>query len=178
MTTVINLLGGPSCGKSTLAAELYAKMKHLGLKVEMVREVAKEWAWEGRAIGAFDQMAILGEQIKRESSLYGKVDYIITDSPVLLGAFYFQHNHKQEFMSNMVFDYYNYSLNRDVNFKNFKLIRTKDYEKAGRFESKEQALNIDNALTDFLVYWDYSYKNLINIQTDSADDILEGLGLI
>jgi len=177
MTIVINLLGGPGSGKSTLAAELYAKMKHKGLKVEMVREVAKEWAWEGRAIGAFDQMAILGEQIKRESSLYGKVDYIITDSPVLLGAFYFQHNHKEDFMSTMVFDYYSYSRNRDVTFKNFKLIRTKNYEKDGRYETKEQALSIDAALTDFLVYWDYPYQNLINVQTNSADDILEELGL-
>ena len=93
MTTVINLISGPGSGKSTLAAELYANMKRRHLDVEIVREVAKEWAYEGKKIGPFEQIAIIGEQIKKESSLFGKVNYIVTDSPTLLGAFYFEHNH-------------------------------------------------------------------------------------
>lgn len=152
MTKVINFLGGPSCGKSTYAAELYAKMKHSGYKVEMVREFAKEWAWEGRKIGPFDQISILGEQIRRESSLFGKVDYIITDSPAVLGAFYFDYNHNEVFMNEMVKSYYNYSEDQGVEFCNFVLPRKKDYDPSGRYETEAQAKQIDQNIKEFM-WW-------------------------
>ena len=44
--TVINFFGGPGCGKSTTAAELFAKMKKANYKVELVHEVAKDFIWE------------------------------------------------------------------------------------------------------------------------------------
>lgn len=160
MTTVINFLGGPSCGKSTNAAELYAIMKHNGYKVELVREVAKEWAWEGRTIGPFDQMAILGEQIRRESSLYNKVDYVITDSPALLGAFYFDYNHHQYFMNDMIIDYYKYCSKHNVLFKNYLLPRKKKYDTNGRYQSEEDAKKLDKALIAYLNQYGFSYKQL------------------
>lgn len=45
-TTVINLIGSPGTGKSTIAAELFARMKWLGFDVELVSEYAKELVWE------------------------------------------------------------------------------------------------------------------------------------
>jgi len=160
MTVVINLIGGPGVGKSTLAAELYAKMKQYNMKVEMVREVAKDWAWEGREITAFDQIAIIGEQIKRESMLFDKVDYIITDSPILLGSFYFDYNHDQRFMNQMVKDYYKYSETENVKFLNFVQDRFGTYEEDGRFESKQEAEDIDDALILYLAAEGYTYENL------------------
>ena len=47
-TTVINLIGSPGTGKSTIAAELFARMKWLGFDVELVSEYAKELVWEQR----------------------------------------------------------------------------------------------------------------------------------
>lgn len=178
MTTVINLLGGPSSGKSTLAAELYAKMKHRGLKVEMVREVAKKFAWKGHQIGPFDQLAIIGEQIEEESLLFGKVDYIVTDSPVFLGGFYMKYNHSQDFMMKMVQDYYNFAESQNVEFFNIRLKRGKPYDPNGRFETEDQALAIDEAL-----YWilhesslmPIVYTNQIN---ETADKILKDLGVL
>lgn len=171
MTTVINLLAGPGAGKSTLAAELYAAMKKQHMKVEMVREVAKEWAWEGRAIGPFEQISILGEQIKRESSLFNKVDYIVTDSPVLLGAFYFDWNHNQSFVNQMVRDYYRFAENNGVKFLNFILPRTKQYVQDGRYETQAEALDIDNGIDFYTIMNNYncetfsdniSYEDLLN----------------
>jgi nicotinamide riboside kinase len=166
MSVVINLLGGPSVGKSTKAAELYSEMKKRGLKVELVREFAKEWAWEGRTIGPFDQMAIIGEQIRRESSLFGKVDYIITDSPAILGAFYMDYNHNQEYMTKMVKDYLSFSEDQDVVFRNVVLPRHTNYIRSGRFETEEQAKTIDYSLTDFLseqkIRYEYYYEDLID----------------
>ena len=88
MTAVISLYAGPCSGKSTSAAYLYAKLKSQGKKVEMVREYIKDWVWEGRVPSTYDQFYILGKQIRRESSLLGKVDILITDSPVWLCGYY------------------------------------------------------------------------------------------
>ena len=41
-TIVINLIGSPGTGKSTLASELFSKMKWKGHDVELVSEYAKE----------------------------------------------------------------------------------------------------------------------------------------
>ena len=41
-------INGPSgCGKSTLAAGLFYDLKLHGLKVELVNEYVKKWAWYG-----------------------------------------------------------------------------------------------------------------------------------
>lgn len=150
MSIVINLLGGPSVGKSTMATKVYTDMKKMGLKVELVREFAKEWAWDGRVIEPFYQMAIIGEQIRRESSLFGKVDYIITDSPAILGAFYMDYNHNQDYMTDMVKSYIHYAEGKGVRFKNLILPRNKNYNSSGRFETKAQVEVLDYSLTDFL----------------------------
>ena len=168
MTTVINLIGGPGCGKSTLAAELYAKMKRKHMKVEMVREVAKEWAWEGKEITAFDQISIIGEQIKKESSLFNKVDFIITDSPVLLGAFYFDYNHDERFMNTMVSEYYKYSISKGIKFINYVVPRKDIYDPSGRFESYEEATNIDDAMVLYLAAEDYGFSFLSDRQESSG----------
>lgn len=149
-TTVINLFCGPGGGKSTLAADIYVQMKKANKSVEMVREVAKEWAWEGREIGRFDQMAIIGEQMKRENSLYGRVDYIITDSPVALGAFYLEYNHKVNFMTKMVLDFYQDAKIYNITYKNFFLKRPRTYEANGRYENKFEAVTIDKHLKNYL----------------------------
>ena len=87
-TKIIQLFGGPCSGKSTLAAGLFYELKKAGYEAELVTEHAKEWAWEGRAIGKYDQVALISEQIKRQARLHGKVEYIVTDSPIRLCPIY------------------------------------------------------------------------------------------
>ena len=88
MTTVIGLFSGPGAGKSTTAAKLFVAMKEQGLKVEYVQEYVKNWAWEGKEITEMDAFYLAAKQMRAEGRLYGKVDYIITDSPIGLAAFY------------------------------------------------------------------------------------------
>ena len=40
-TLVINLIGGPGCGKSTIAAELFSRLKKMGVTCELVTEYIK-----------------------------------------------------------------------------------------------------------------------------------------
>jgi ATP:corrinoid adenosyltransferase len=87
-TKVINMFGGSGIGKSTTAAGLYHQMKLQGLNVELVREYVKGWAWAGTKVNTYDQVYIFGKQARSEYMLYGKVDYIVTDSPILLSPIY------------------------------------------------------------------------------------------
>lgn len=145
-TKIINYFGGPGVGKSTDSAALYVEMKRSGYDVELVREVAKKWAWQEREIGPFDQMAILGTQMEEESSLFGKVDYIITDSPSFLGGIYLSINHDKDFMMDTVKQYYDYCEQKGIIFKNYLIPRKKKYNQAGRYEDEFTANYIDSMI--------------------------------
>jgi hypothetical protein len=168
MTTVINLFSGPGSGKSTLQSDLYSHMKKQGKSVEMVREVAKKWAWSKKEISPLNQLNIIGEQIKDESELYGKVDYIITDSPILLGAFYMSYNHSEDFMMRMVLDYMYFAEKNGVKFINILLKRPKNmFDTRGRFESRAEVELIDEELVEFLKNCNLQIYCENNVQLDN-----------
>ncbi len=86
----INLFGRPGVGKSTVSAHIYHEMKVRDLKVELVNEYVKSWAYMGRPIRSFDQVYIFGKQINAEDRLlfHSGLDYIIADSPILIQCCY------------------------------------------------------------------------------------------
>ena len=88
MTKVINFYGGPSAGKSTMAAQLFGWMKAQRMNVEYVPEFAKTLTWQGSNC-LDDQLYVLGNQHHALYTLKGQVDYIITDSPLLIQLHYF-----------------------------------------------------------------------------------------
>ena len=75
-------------GKSTLAAGLFYHAKSQHKRVELVTEYAREMVYEDRSNILADQLYILAKMNRRLLRLKGKVDYVITDSPLMLGALY------------------------------------------------------------------------------------------
>lgn len=92
-TKIINLFGAPSAGKSTAAAGIFAELKRRGESAELVTEVAKELVWNGQTEDLADQFYVTALQNNRLRRLQGKVDYVVTDSPVILGSVYAQYNY-------------------------------------------------------------------------------------
>lgn len=153
MTTVISLFAGPGAGKSTSAAYLYSQLKQKGTNAELVREYVKDWAWEQRPIGTFDQVYFLGKQVRREAMLLGRVDVIVTDSPVWMVSYYAERHAKPRIkhgIESLVQAYYDQS-EMDGHRHIFLWVnRTKQYNPAGRYETAEQASKVDVEMRRFL----------------------------
>lgn len=140
----INLYGGPGIGKSTTAALIFAELKLLGYNVEITHEYAKELVYEGINLTKADQAMqyrILMEQVRRELIFQNKVDFLISDSPLLLNAYYngdpgaihlARWNEKP----------------KDLHFY---LVRSHEhFESKGRSHSEKQSLSIDSNMQKFL----------------------------
>jgi len=167
-TTVINLYGGSGIGKSTCAAGLFAEMKQRGYNVELVSEYVKTWAWTGRVPTGFDQVYIFGKQASRESLLYNKVDYIITDSPLLLSGYYENYHLKEAIVLPAVLNFIDYASRHEVKHLNFFLKRLKKFDPRGRYESEEQAKAID---VDMKRWLNNLEVPLIDIETSDRERV-------
>lgn len=152
MTTVINLFGGPGIGKSSVAAILYGELKTRGFSVELCREYAKYWAYRKHNIGEYDQLYMLGKQSHYESFLYGNVDYIVTDSPVLLAGFYATWNWglSASYIDDAAKSFVNHSVDNGITHWNFLLNRNVPYDPVGRYESEAEAEKIDLGMEEYL----------------------------
>lgn len=159
-THVINILGGSGIGKSTTAALLYGEMKLAGFHVELVREYIKNWMWEKRQVGKFDQVYISAQQAKAEYNLYGEVDFIITDSPMLLASIYEEYYSPPNTIKSMVLNHMKKAEANGVIFHNFVLKRHKDFDTRGRRETLEQAEEIDARIIQFLDDNDLPYNHV------------------
>lgn len=180
MTKVINFYGGPGTGKSTTAALVYAKLKQAGVNCELVREYVKDWAWEKRAIGTFDQLYFLGKQIRRESMLYGKTDVIVTDSPVLLGVYYAQRYSPPPIghaVRTSTLAYYQQAESEGYKHIHVLLKRSKPYKSEGRYQTEEEAKSID---VDVKLLLEETNTSYITSSTDENEitDLLARLNLI
>jgi deoxyadenosine/deoxycytidine kinase len=176
MTTLINLYGGPGTGKSTNAAKLFAHLKETGINCELVQEYVKQWAWENKTPSILDQFYLFGKQAKKEYSLFNKVDYIITDSPLELCCFY-AHKYGPKSLAH-VFDQMlcEYRKLCNISIVHIFLHRVKSYQPKGRFQTEQEAKIIDQELREYL--------KVINIPTFSCigdltavDAIISHLGL-
>lgn len=88
-TLIVNLFGGPGAGKSTGATYIFSKLKLAGVDAEYVSEYAKDKVWEQQSDTFWKtQMYVTGKQAWKIARCFGKVDVIITDSPIRLGRTY------------------------------------------------------------------------------------------
>lgn len=139
----INIFAGPGAGKSTTAAGLFWMMKCEGYKVELVREYIKDAVYEKRNLFD-DQMYIFAKQNRRQHILRNEVDWIITDSPLLLSAVYAPENYYPAFSELCLQTFESYD-----NY-NFLLTRVKPYVNLGRGQTEKEARGIDERVMLFM----------------------------
>jgi len=169
---VINVLGGPGAGKSTTAAGLFFEMKKRQIEVELVTEYAKDMTWEKRHNVLSDQLYILAKQNRRVQRLAGQVEWVITDSPVILGMVYKSPDYYPSF-DTFVMEVFNSYDNH-----NFLIGRDFAYQAAGRNQTADEAVEVDNVIKDMLDEKQIPYHRVTNDPyVDRTTQILNMVGL-
>lgn len=140
MTTVINMLGGPGCGKSTTAAGLFHIMKLKGFDVELVTEYAKDKTWEESFMVLENQFYVLAKQEHRQWRASKQCEYIITDSALINSKAYTEEKWIHDAVDR---------LNARYNNVYIRLIRTKEYKTLGRSQNEDQARELDAVISKY-----------------------------
>lgn len=144
---IINLIGGANTGKTTTALGLAHYMKLAGLRVAYAPEYATEMVYEERGNILLDQLYILAKQNRRLHRLRQQVDYVITDSSLLLGLVYAEDGGTPEFrqLVHSHFDSYRnqvFYFQRDPTFK---------FEGQGRIQqSHDECVDFDKKVQEVL----------------------------
>lgn len=160
---VVNLFGGPGCGKSTIAALLFGKLKQHQINCEMALEYAKDKVWEESLKTLDDQIYVFGKQLHKIWRLKDKVDVIITDSPLLFSIIYDKDNNIH--LKNLVIDTFN-----GFNNLNCVIQRQTEYQQEGRYQNETDAKKLDNVIINLLNDNKIEYKCYNNIDTN-VDEI-------
>lgn len=145
-TIIVNLYGGPGTGKSSGAAYIFAKLKMAGVDAEYVTEFAKDKVWEGSQEAFRCQFYITGKQSFRVSRCFGKLDVIVTDSPIRLGKIYADLNGRPQLGLACVEEADQY---RGSTIEIF-LERVKPYNPNGRNQTEEESKEIDKTIRKML----------------------------
>lgn len=177
---IICLYGGPGCGKSTTCAGLFYKLKLAGFNSEMIREYIKEWVWEGRKVLDGDQTYFFTKQSRKERIyIENNMDFIITDSPLILTHFYGLKYDKMEQNYNtslkMLENHHGFIKDKGYKVEHFVLTRGKDYNPAGRYQTEEEAKNIDPEITQLLIDMGIKYHTIVGDE-NAVDEIIKILG--
>lgn len=151
-TIIINLFGQPGAGKSTGAAYIFSKLKMAGVNAELVTEFAKDKVWEESSQPFYNQAYIFGEQSFRISRVYGKVDVIVTDSPILLSVIYKKDEHLSAAFDKFVVDSFN-----SFNNMNYFIKRSKPYSEVGRLQTESESDVKGAEILDMLISYDIPF---------------------
>lgn len=174
MTIVINLLGGPNTGKSTLARLIAAKLSYKGYNTELVTEYCKNHLFMGLKPEGFDQLYFFAKQVRSESIKYGKVDFIVTDSPIILSAIYEHHYSGDSIIEPSMFKFFDACEKQGVKHLNFVIGRSLEYNPVGRYQNEEEAVIIDNKIVNYLDKYNIKYTSFVDNSEETCDKILGG----
>lgn len=174
---MICLYGGPGTGKSTTCAGLFYKLKMAGFNCEMNREYVKEWVWEGRDIKDGDQTYFFSKQARRERLYIQQgLDFVITDSPLILTHFYGLKydpcEQKYNTSKSMLAHHHGFCKDNGYKVDHFFLTRKKEYNPAGRLQTEDEAKQYDVEIKGMLDSFGIKYYS-IDADETAVDQIIE-----
>lgn len=149
-TYIINIIGGPGIGKTTISALLFANLKIKGYVCEYVQEFAKKLVWLKDYDTLNNQFFVSREQYTLLKQIDGHVDFLITDGPLIHGIYYNKYNKDNNSNVDKV---ENFILNSINKFNNINIVLDRvdrDYEKEGRIQTEQEAKDIDVILKHIL----------------------------
>jgi adenylate kinase family enzyme len=152
---IINIVGAPNAGKSTLSSEIFVALKKRHMNVEHINEYVKQLVWQEKMDKINDQYYLARNQVKILESVVKKVDISICDSPLIISAFYNEYN--EENMSNVkrtrkfIFDNISYF---ETIAENVYIFLERDgntpYMNVGRIHNEDESNEINHLMKQFL----------------------------
>lgn len=169
----INLFAGPGTGKSTVSAGLFYQMKVNGKSVELVQEYAKDLVYDENYNKLGNQLHVLAEQSDRLKRLIGKVNYVVHDSPFIMGLAYLdtdKHTPKPE-LKKLALEMFN-------SYSNLNIFLIRDegigYQTEGRNQTFKEAKLKDKEIMSLLDELGISYhKILVTEANELVIDMIE-----
>lgn len=168
-TVIVNLFAGPGAGKSTTAYGVAHKLKMKGVNAELVTEYAKDVTWQENFNTLNNQLYVFAKQHNRQFHLRGKVDVIVTDSPIILSLIYCDCENLSDAFPKLVIDEFNHE---DTDTINYFVNRVKPYNPSGRSQSEDEAKDIDGQVKNVLENYDIEYRE-IDGDEEAVDKITE-----
>ena len=176
MSKIINLFGGPGVGKSSIAAGITYKLKKNHINCDQPYEFPKLLAWDENHSAIQDQLYVLANQHRGIVKSYGKVDYIVLDSPILLSLTYRNYYKSSEYPSSlygetfdkMVLDVFNQYDNINIVLKRAE----GNHNNEERYQNLEQSKELDNVIENSLMDNNIPYHT-IQVGENSVDEIIK-----
>ena len=176
MSKIINIFGGPGIGKSSIAAGITYKLKKNHISCDQPYEFPKLLAWDDNHSAIQDQLYVLANQHRGIVKSYGKVDYIVLDSPILLSLTYRNYYKGTEYPSSlygesfdkMVLDTFNQYDNINIVLDRADGVHNNDERYQNLEESKELDIVIENSLIENNIPF-----HKIKVNDDTVDNIMK-----
>ena len=163
-TLVINLIGGPCSGKSTISAELFARLKKMGIQCELVSEYIKERIYEEHKTMTKHQISLFGMEHYAIANKIGKVKVIVHDGSFINNIIY-KNEDNPEFDKLIISEYKKFN-NLDFFIKRGNI----EFEEYGRIHNLEQSKELDYKI--LATYFKYNLKCIEVEARDATDKII------
>ena len=178
MSKIINLFGGPGIGKSSIASGLTYKLKKKHITCDNPYEFPKILAWDENHSAIKDQLYVLANQHRGIVKSFGKVDYIILDSPILLSLVYRSVYKGTEYPATLYgesFDKMVLDIHNQYDTLNIVLKRTEGgFNEKERYQSLEESKELDFAIEKTLIENKIPYQS-VDVNDDTVNTILKML---
>tara|TARA_B110000444_G_C18833619_1_gene594652 strand:+ start:2056 stop:2592 length:537 start_codon:yes stop_codon:yes gene_type:complete len=175
MTKIINLFGGPGIGKSSISAGLTYTLKKKHISCDNPYEFPKLLAWDENHSAIRDQLFVLANQHRGIVKSYGKVDYIILDSPIILSLTYKNYYKSVLYPSTLygdTFDKMLLEIHNQYNNINIVLVRGDGIHNDNeRYQDLTQSVELDKVIEDSLKRHNLPYYK-IKVDDNTLTNIL------
>lgn len=162
-TIVVNLLGAAGSGKSTIAGEVFVKLKKLGIPSEIIQEYAKSVVYEENYKRLNDQLFIYANQYHSMLIAKDSARVLVLDSPLMLSLFYNKHFAQnavpEDVFKKLVMDGYSQFDNM-----NYFINRKHEYKQEGRYQTEEEAKLQEVQMREMLFGMEIDIKQLDSSQ--------------
>ena len=165
MALVVNILGGPCAGKSSICAGVFSKLKALGIVCELQTEVIKNEIYKENNTIRYNQIALFGETLYQIRTKANNVDVVVNDGSLLSNIIY-EKDEGQAFHNLVIAKY------KEFNNLDFFIHRADGFQTVGRYNTLEESIEIDNQIIAMYEGLGISFVH-VNLGENTVDIIVE-----